>query len=212
MSLLQTTTGLTQQWQQLLLQQAQLQLQMQLQNANNMPNGQYQQQQPQQHIYQQQPMQVSPIPQQQGQFAMPFPQMMQQQPGQNQRGSDAAFQQNHSQIQQPAQFQLSTEDWSSRVPAQNGQAQHVPLPINPTPSPTTMNGQNQQMPCEYRVCTEMILGIPTHAPLTLPSRLCTYAVAASTSAISGSKKSEPNGNAGIDATSATTTKAHRTTT
>jgi hypothetical protein len=142
---LQTTSGLTQQWQQLLLQQAQLQLQMQLQTGN-MPNANMQQQQ-QQHQQQQQQfptMQVSPIPQQQAQFTMPFPQTLQ--PAQN-----VTHTQNNQPIplqQQPAQFQLSTEDWSSRVSSQVGQAQHVPLNINPTPSPNVMHGQSQSMPCK----------------------------------------------------------------
>lgn len=144
---LQSSSGLTQQWQQLLLQQAQLQLQMQLQNGNmpnaNMQQPQQQQQQQQQRQQQQFPtMQVSPIPQQQAQFTMPFPQSLQ--PAQN-----VTQMQNNQQMpmQQPAQFQLSTEDWSSRVSSQVGQPQHVPLNINPTPSPNVMHGQSQSMPC-----------------------------------------------------------------
>lgn len=112
---------------------------MQLQTGT-MPNATLQQpSQPQQPT--QIPMQVSPMPQQQAQFNATFPQYNQQ----NQNHLNLTHNDQPMQ-QQSAQFQLSTEDWSSRTSSASGQSQQTPISINPTPSPNVMHAQSQPQP------------------------------------------------------------------
>jgi hypothetical protein len=143
-----------------MLQQAQLQLQMQMQNQNQSPNQTQPQITAQNNVFQQQP-QSAPVPQ--PAYSLPYAQMDLQQhlPQQQQQQS---FMQNsqpqlqQQQLQQPnqmpqigqqqqqqqqpqTQFQMNTEDWSSRSSFSG--------PSNPLQAPSSMMNVNSTQPMQF---------------------------------------------------------------